>query len=290
MSPPRRRAVLAAITALILAGCAQVPSAVAPHDTRPPAESAPLPPADDLPLSSYFTTVHTPLIDGAAAFTGEVARPNGSITVHDNQGYPIATVSSEEALPVIGRSVGWIRVMLPSRRALPGEGVPVNGGTGWISESGVVIEKVAVRFRISLDEQRLDVLTPAGDRVTESFPALIGSEVPLGPTFVAPGGGVAECGTAPINLIAQSEVTASYRGQPVSPVFIAGPTPECGYTPQEIADIAPRSIQLAPEHLDELAALTVPGTFVGVVSASGPANSEPLRYWPRPGIRCLRYE
>jgi hypothetical protein len=278
-----RAPILVVAAALILTGCTQSPPAQMTYDTWPNASESAAPTQEaagtaGLPMSSYSTVVDAPLMDRNAASTGEVAKPlTDSIAVHDSaSGRPLALLSSAETVPVVGRSDGWVRVMLPSRRGLPGETplrATVNGSTGWVKEADVTIEKAEVRLRLSKAEQRIDVLTLKGDKVIASFPATIGSEVPFGPTYVAPGIGTAECGVAPVKLNFQSETTAGYRGQPVSPVFIFGPAPECNYTAQDGADMAPRIIQLSPENTKEIAKLATPGTFMDVVLSTPPPGA-----------------
>lgn len=288
LSRPSHLLLVAAVgSALLLTGCAQSQDAEMTYDSWPAASESAAPTQDPagqpIPLSSYFTAVDAPLIDGYAASVGEIAQPSadGTIVYDVAAGKPIALIASTETVPIIGRSEGWIRVMLPSRRSLPGvPGQPihasVNGGTGWVKATDLNIQKASARLRVSKEDHRIEVLSPAGDQVITSFPATVGSDVPVGPTYVAPGSGVADCGPAPIQLTAQSETAATYRGQPVSPIFIAGPAPECSYTAQDGADMGPRMIQLSPENTRELAKYTAAGTFIDVIFSNAPRVPEAM--------------
>jgi hypothetical protein len=286
LSSPGRRLLVATVgTALLLTGCTQSPGAQMTYDSWPATSESPTsahdPAAPGIPLSNYFTTIDAPLMDGHAVSTGEIGQPSADRTiVYDGAaGKPMALLSSNETVPVVGRAEGWIRVMLPSRRSLPGGPreplhASVNSGTGWIKGADLNIQRVGARLRVSKTDRRLDVLSPAGDKVLISFPATVGTDVPLGPTYVAPGSGSADCGVAPIKLTAQSETAATYLGQTVSPMFIAGPSPECSYTAQDGAAMAPRMIQLSTEHAKELAKCTPPGTFIDVVFSNAPRTPE----------------
>lgn len=273
-----RGVVLAA--AVLLAGC----SAPAP----PAAESVAPPPAAELPVLNYFTVVMSPLIDGNAARTGQIARPSAEkITVFDAAGgKPLALLPSVESVPVVGRADGWVRVMLPSRRMLPSAKPArtavvsggaaedfVNRGTGWVREADVNITKDMARIAISRADNRLYLVSPAGRRFA-SYPATIGADVPNGPTYVSPGNPVAGgcVDTPPVQLSTQSETTESYRGLAFSPIFIAGPRLQCNSTAEEMADTVLRMVQISPEDAKSLASFLIAGMEVDIVSGK-PAGS-----------------
>lgn len=277
-SPWIRVAVLMA--AVLLAGCAApAPPAAAPV--------APLPVAE-LPVLSYFTVAMSPLIDGYAARTGQIAQPRSEkIPVFDAAGgRPLALLPSAESVPVVGRAEGWVRVMLPSRRmwpsAKPAGGVvvsggesedSVNGGTGWVKESDVDIKKEMARIAISRADRRLYLVSHAGNRFA-SYPATIGSDVPNGPTYVSSGSGVAGgcVDTPPVQLSVQSETADGFCGQSVFPIFIAGPDSQCNYTTEDMSDAARGMVQLSPSDAKSLAAFLIPGMEVDIVSGK-PAGS-----------------
>lgn len=299
MSLPRRMAVRAPVlviaAALLLSGCSQLPEGpTASPDTTPqvtaPAAITPGAAPVELQDLRYETVAMTPVIDGDARPTGEVAQPGASkVTVFDAvDGNPLALLSPAESVPVIAHSPGWVRVMLPSRRLLPTQARPkggvtapdrvlkqfVNRGTGWIKTSEVTIKTGLPRVFVSKDNNRLEVISAAG-RPLAVYHANIGAGVPEGPTFISSGIGVAAgCGdAAPIKLSAQSETEDGYRGQPVSPVFIAGPSAECSYTAQDVADMKPRMIQLSPADATQLASFLQPGIEVDVVAYVQPEVS-----------------
>jgi hypothetical protein len=274
------------VSAVLLAGCSAAPvdnSGTAFPVTTPP----PGTPFPELPTLSYFTVAKTPVIDGAAAPTGEVAQPRSSkITVFDAvDGKTIAFLPSAESVPVVGHAPGWVRVMLPSRRVLPsqakrtgGVAVPsgslkesVNQGTGWIQQPDVTLTSDLPTVVVSRAAGAVYVVNHAGLRIA-SYPATIGGGVPYGPTYISPGSGVAAgCGDAPpVQLSAQSETSDSFRGQNVSPIFIGGPSPQCTYTAEEIAENAPRMIQLTPADALDLAKLLRPGLLVDVIGKPKP--------------------
>lgn len=277
---------ITATAALLLAGCTQEPSAqMTPDVYEPPAAARGTGDTGALPLSSYYTTVDAPGIDGHASATGEIAHPSAEgAPVYDSaSGKPIALLSATESVPVIERSDGWVRVLLPSRRSLPDKPLrpTVNGATGWIEEGDLEIQKADVRLLINMGNERLDVITHNGGKVIASFPATIGADVPRGPTYIAPGIGVTECSVAPLKLSAQSDHDATYRGQPFSPTFIGSASSECAYTPKDAADMIPRMVQIAPEHLEELTKIAPAGTFIDIVvlkdGTSGAPKIEAVR-------------
>lgn len=236
----------------------------------------------ELPTLSYFTVAMSPIIDGNAGSTGEVAQPLVSrITVFDAvDGNAIAFLPSAESVPVVGHAPGWVRVMLPSRRVLPSHatqeggvvipgGSPkefVNRGTGWIQSPEVTITQNLPLVAVSRADGRLYVVDHSGIRIA-SYPARIGDDVPYGPTYVSPGIGVPDgCGDAvPVTLSAQSETSDGFRGQSISPIFIGGPSPECAYTAEDVAETAPRMIQLSPSDAMDLATFLRPGVLVDVI-------------------------
>lgn len=303
MSGRRLTAKVAAFTllgSLLLTGCAQPEAQPVPAEpsatswavpTTPPADPSPTAAPEagpqGLPYLGYDTVVMTPLIDNAAQPTDETVRPaaQGTVVFDTVDGKALGILSSANVVPVIQRSPGWIRVMLPSRRMLPsvaraGERTLsrytpeqfVNRGTGWIREADAVIEKGAPRIYVSKETGQLDVFS-ADWQLLARYPANIGADVPVGPTYIAPGGGVAACGKAkPIMLSAQSETKATYRGQSISPIFIDGPSPECTHSAQDLADMTPRMIQLSPENAVSLAVFLKPGAYVQIVGATQAAG------------------
>lgn len=146
-------------------------------------------------------------------------------------------------------------------------GKPANGGTGWIREADVVIETGLPRLLVDKSAGQVQVISAAG-RIVSFFHATIGQDVPSGPTYIAPGVGVARCSpAAPIKLSAQSETKDGYRGQPISPIWIDGPSPDCTYPAQDAAEMSLRMIQLSPEDALSLAALVLPGVHVDIVDS-----------------------
>lgn len=290
MSSARKRtARLAAFTvlgSLIITGCAQaqaqpIPAEPAATWAAPTAPATPVAPQYDLPGLSYETVVMTPSVDGFATATGEVARASvAKVAVHDAvHGNALGLLPATETVPIIQRTHGWVRVMLPSRRALPtrahGRGgqtssklqqsQPINGGTAWIWEADVVIETGLPRLLVDKTAGQVQAISAAG-QLLALFPATIGQDVPSGPTYIAPGVGVAGCSpAAPIKLSAQSETKDGYRGQPISPIWIDAPSPDCTYSAQDAAEMAPRMIQLSLEDAIRLAALLKPGVHVDIV-------------------------
>lgn len=107
---------------LILTGCAQPQAPPVPTESTttwaaPTAPAAPAAPQYGLPDLSYETVVMTPGVDGFATATGEVARASAAkVTVHDAaHGNALGLLPATETVPIIQRTDGWVRVLLPSR-------------------------------------------------------------------------------------------------------------------------------------------------------------------------------
>lgn len=295
LSAPFRAAVLTVAAILILSGCAQSPSVSSPASAPAPVPSETAPqegptvssPASALPTLGYSAIVMTPVVDGSAAPTGEVAQPRAPQAVVYNKanGAPLALLPSIESVPVVGRVPGWVRVLLPSRRMLPSQSRPtggvtaprgtlggmVNRGTGWIKVADLTITTGLPRVFVNKAQHRVDVVA-ADNTSLVAFAANIGAGVPEGPTFIGPGTGVASgCGdAAPIMLSAQSETEDGYRGQSISPIFIAGNTPACSYSPADFADMTPRMVQMSASDVEHLAPFLRPDIQVDIVSGAEP--------------------
>lgn len=287
------RSVAAAVTtAFVLAGCAQAPADVqpapenTPSATASPSAPAVAPPsAMEPPTLDYSTVTMTPAVDGGVAPTGSVAVAKAAkVGVYDAAGGTLlGLLPATEPVPVVEHAPGWVRVLVPSRRVLPSQAratggviVPdgnlrdfINRGTGWVLESDVTITTGLPRVFVNKADQRVEVIRADG-RALAVYSANIGAGVPEGPTFVASGTGhSAGCGDAvPIKLSAQSETEDGYRGQAVSPLFIAGPSLSCNYSAKDVADMTPRMIQLSPADATQLATLVQPGVQVDIVSGA----------------------
>lgn len=292
MSARKLKAKVAAITllgSLLLTGCAQPEAQPAPAEPSATSWAIPTsPPAaapQELPYLGYESVVMTPAADNAARPTGASARPTaqGAVVFDAVDGRALGILASINVTPIVQRAPGWVRVMLPSRRMLPGQArsgdraltryTPepyVNRGTGWVREADVVVETGLPRVFVNKTTGELAVVR-ADEQLVAKYPAKIGQDVPTGPTYIPGGPGSNACGkAAPIMLSAQSETQDGYRGQSVSPIFINGPSPECTYSAQDVADMTPRMIQLSPDDAISLAALVKPGVYVHVVGGKSP--------------------
>lgn len=115
---------------------------------------------------------------GAVVWTTPAGEPVGLL--------PGITLMSDTATPVLERRGDWIRVMLPSRLAMPSSGNQVNGATGWIHLDEVT-KVAAPDYRVVVDLQvhTVTVHGPDGDVTVPTRHGGDATPTPVGRTFVA---------------------------------------------------------------------------------------------------------
>jgi len=296
--------ILGIAAVLTMTGCAPAPGAA-------PASSAPASASQDLTglpgvsggtsASDLFSVVYAPRMDADAVFTGQIvhsasADPTISVQVYDAPGgAPLTWLDHSMALPVNGHATGnapsgvhaatggWTRIMLPSRRSLPSQTpaglLPyINQGTGWVWDADVATSGAA-NTRVFVDKAAGSVTIGSVDNAWhKSFPAVIGTNVPVGPTFIAsPVYPPAPCGDLSLTLMAAQGTNAdSLPGQSVNPTAIAGPSEHClADGGKDLTDALPNMVRLSPADAQELESHVVPGTPVDVVSADAAPYGTP---------------
>lgn len=306
---PRTAAVAAIVLAsLALAGCGSSSSsavAVAPASTSATSGPGTAYPGGDGPLLPYadlFSVINAPLMDKSAHFTGETAKlddPRYTMAVFYDKpgGNAIGALPGDLPVPVVDHVVApapegagapngqapageWLRVMLPSRVALPSEASAdlrphLNEGTAWIWAKDVVVTNPKTHIVVDKSSRTVTVSavdgTPNADgKVSVTFPAEIGADVPDGPTFMAAHyRSESTCGGGPmLPLSAQATNADGVAGQTVNPTAFMGPGEDC-FKPgaNDLTPVLPRVIRLSPADDANLAKYAAPGTPVDVIPA-----------------------
>ncbi|MGO4856276.1 hypothetical protein [Arthrobacter sp. 2MCAF14] len=302
--------ILGIAAALTMSGCA-------PALTAAPASNAPAAAGQDLTglqggnagtsASNLLSVVNAPRMDGGSVFTGQIVHdgspdPTVSVQVYDAPGgAPLAWLDHSQSLPVIAHATGnapkgvsattggWTRIMLPSRRSLPSQTpaglLPyINQGTGWVWDADVAVAGAA-NTRVIVNKTAGTVTVGSVDNTShKSFPAVIGTNVPVGPTFIAsPAYPPAPCGDLSLTLMAAQGTNAdSLPRQTVNPTAIAGPSEHClAEGGMDLTDALPNMVRLSPADARELESRIVPGTPVDVISADaapdGTTNTTVIR-------------
>ncbi|HEX9228517.1 MAG TPA: L,D-transpeptidase, partial [Arthrobacter sp.] len=256
-----------------------------------------------MPYSDMFSVIHAPLMDSSAHFTGEVAtladtRTESAAFYDRPEGELLGALPAAQVVPVVGRmnaatpawaaAAGWkaptgewIRVMLPSRVALPSSAPEslrprINEGTAWIWAGDMKISDQ--KARITVDKAARTVTVTAVDGSANSngdvaviFPAIVGDNVPTGPTFMAQHSAAdSGCSGGPfLPLSAQGTNADHLDGQRVNPIAFMGPGDDCFEVgPRDLTPVLPNVIRLSPADSTELARYAVPGTPVDVIAGS----------------------
>lgn len=145
------------------------------NDTAAPPVPGVVPAADELPLSSTYTTVEgAPTDVGTGTTDGTVVHPLRETPVRDApDGTAIARMGSEQFgdtwLPVIGEQGGWLHVLLPSKPAR---------STGWILAADVKRATTPYVITVHLDSKRLELVK--NGTVTDTW--TVGTGKPSAPT------------------------------------------------------------------------------------------------------------
>jgi len=235
-------------------------------------------------------------MDAGSIFTGQIltgaragADPTISVQVYDAPGgAPLTWLDHSMALPVVGHATGnapsgvhattggWTRIMLPSRRSLPSKTpadlLPyINQGTGWVWDADVATTTIDTRILVNKMEGSV-TLFALDNAWHETFPAVIGANVPVGPTFIAsPVYPPAPCGDLSLTLMAAQGTNADVlprQDEAVNPTAIAGPSDHCiAEGGKDLTDALSNMVRLTPADAKELDSLIVPGTPIDVVSA-----------------------
>lgn len=292
--------------ALSMAGCAPTPTA-APAPSVPTAGQslAGLPGglAGGLSFSKpsdMFSVVDAPRMDAGSLFTGEVITgdrtdPTASVQVYDSPGgAPMAWLAPSQTVPVIAHatgsapagvgapSAGWTRIMLPSRRSLPSQTpadlLPyINQGTGWVWDADVKITRGNTHVFVNKSAGNVTVGT-LDNAWHKTFPAVIGANVPAGPTFIAARvSPQAPCGDLAMSFLsAQGTNADGLSGQVVNPTAIAGPSDACVSSGgAAMAEAMPNMVRLSPADAKELETHIAPGTPVDVISTDTTPDGTP---------------
>lgn len=148
-----------------------------PAPAAAPAAPGVVPAADELPLSSTYTTVDgAPTDMGTGTTDGTVVHPLRETPVRDApDGRAIARMASEQFgdtwLPVIGEQGGWLHVLLPSKPAR---------STGWILAADVRRATTPYVITVHLASKRLELVK--NGTVTDTW--TVGTGKPSAPTPV----------------------------------------------------------------------------------------------------------
>lgn len=293
--------VLGLAAALVLAGCAPAPGSATAVTSPAPTASQPAPSPVITAASDMFSTLNAPRMDASADFTGQIvtsasADPEASLPVYDAPGgAQLAWLASDQSLPVVGHAVGkspsgvhnvtsggWTRVMLPSRRSLPSQTAEqnrpfINQGTGWVWDADVTTSASNTHIFVNASARNVTVGSLDGTW-SKTFPAEIGANVPVGPTFLATGAAPeTPCGDVALTFLsAQGTSADSLSGQSVNPTAIAGLSDDCvTATGGSMAAALPNMVRLTPDDAQEFATYAVAGTPVDVISADYAPDGTP---------------
>lgn len=232
-------ALLPVAAALLIGGCGGPPTGKA--SAKGPEATAAKPPE-----ATTFAELRDVPKDATpqAATDGLVAHPAGAVPVADRPGgRPVATLPAEQLkgptwVPVVERSGGWLRVLLPSRP---------DQASGWISERSPGLRTARTPYVVKVDLARRKLTLLKSSRRVGSWTVAVGgarTPTPSGRTFLlaqlAPAKGtpsplVLPLGThsATLDTFGGGPGTVALHGWPDSSVFGKAVTHGCVRVPKE---------------------------------------------------------